>query len=862
MGRIFIIIAAVTSLMIVISSSGTYWFSAMDTDKAKRDAVATIIANSAVNIAQQLETLQKSVDGLAQSPDVVAALASANPQMIAETAAKVQTLVPHSLRVRLLLPGVNDLDTTQTPHMGFGDLEMVRATLADKPNPVIQGEAEHRHLAITSVVRDGQRVVGVVLASLEANLPSQMILKTRIANGLIELKQERLVLAATGEARDKNREPVAIPVSNTRWTIDAWVDVGASLSDMAILGSLIILPVLMSCLAYLIGYRKLRDFFRLDQSSILMAAKDMIQGKHVGNYPMRLEEMQPIIVAMAQFKRVIDQEAVSPAKHGDSDKDDFFDESFGLDFLEDAKPVKTEQFQVASVPVIPVTTAPVIPVPRNENQGMEQNFKATSTMESLEMEFDIDVFGNSAETETISSATSMPTIFHRYGVVGVAGKELDDAAMRNMGRAFASEARQIDVKTVVVARDGRVSSPSLAQALIDGIVSTGCDVIDLGLVPTPVLYFVAHHTEGRSGVMVTGGDLPAEYNGLKMQLHDMALSDEQLQVLQARIADNDYIREIPGSAEQNTLFSNEYIGTMSEEIHIVRPMTVVLDCSNGAAGQIGSMLLKTIGCEVIELNCDIDGRFPGHQPDPCDPANLQALAEAVRTHSADVGIALGADGESMELVDSSGKIIWPDRQMMLFARDVLMAKPGSEIIHDMACSQLLPEKIKKHAGFSVQAKSGRVHLQNALKSSGAALAGGMDGQFLFNDHWFGFADGLYAAVRMIQILSADTRPSAEVFAALPDRPSTPEIRIALAGGETVSLIERMAAEARFNDAIIIDTDGLRVEFIDGWGLVRASNTMPALELRFEADTHDALRRIQSQFKSLMLKIKPGLFLPF
>ena len=845
MGRIFSIIAVISSLMIFLASGATYWFSAIDTDQAKRQAVVSIVDNLAVNLAHEIDTLQQSVDGLAQSPDVIAALASGRPDIIAVTAAKLQTLVPHSLRIRLLLPDVDGLDESQMPHMGFGDLEMVRSTLTGKPKPVIQGEAEDRHLAITSPVNDGQRVIGVVLASLDADLPKQLVLKTHLNNGLIQLKQDRLVLATTGQASNKNEEPVSVPVMNTRWELESWVDVQASLSDMAILGSLIIIPVLMSCLAYFIGYRKLHGFFRQDQSSILKAAKDMIQGKHVGNYPMQLEEMQPIIAAMAQFNRVINQEGVAAAKAGEEEKDDFFDESFDLDFLEDVKPVTTE----------PIRTDAVTTNGRPESVLKAQTKPVT---ESLDMAFDADV-------ATISPTAKLPTVknvFHGFGVCGVVGKDLDEDLIANIGRAFASEAKQSNVKTIVIARDGRVSSPALAKALIEGIVSTGCDVIDLGVVPTPVLCFVAHHTDGRSGVMVTGGDFSAEYNGLKMLLDDKALSDEQIQILKARVDNSDYSQEMPGSAEQNTLFSNEYIGIMSEEIHIVRPMTVVLDCSNGAASQLGPMLLKTIGCEVIELNCDIDGQFPNHGPDPSTPSNLAALIEAVKQHHAEVGIFLDGDGDRMGLVDAAGRIVWPDRQMMLFAKDVLASKAGSEIIYDAACSKQLPERIKKHAGFPVLAKSGRHHLQARLKESGAAFAGDIGGHFLFNDRWFGFSDALYAAVRMIEILSADMRSSNELFDELPNAVSSPEIRIALDHDESLSMMEQMFSKARFNDAFISDSDGMRVEFTDGWGLARVSNTMEGLELRFEADTKDTMRRIQSEFKSLMLKIKPDLSVPF
>lgn len=876
MGRIFGIIAGISALMIMLVGSGTYWFSAADAKNAKREAVDAIVNNLSTSLSMQMDTLQKSVDGLAQAPEVIAALSSGNPEIIKATAAKLQTTIPHNLRLRLLLPTVNDLDESQMPHMGFGDLEMMRATLTGKPSPVIQGDADDRHLAVTSAVSDGQRVVGVVLASINPDLPKQLVSRTQIANGFIELKQDQVVLASLGKTVDKSADPTSIPVANTRWKIETWVAVGASLGDMGLLGAIIGIPALMGCLAFFIGYRKLTDFFRQDQSSILKAAKDMIQGKQVGNYPMQLEEMQPIIAAMAQFKRVISQGNQTYSKGSDENKDAFFEESFDLDFLEDTTPIETKPLESAPISVSNLSS-PVADEPGSDEwQSLSQDIEATPAApipESWDMEIkpttaakaytsDRTVAASATVVAPSKPATTPMNIFHDYDISGVVGKGLDEDIIANLGRAFASEAKQLNVKTIVVARDGRASSPALAQALINGIVSTGCDVLDIGLVPTPVLCFVSHHSEGRTGIMVTGSDLSAEYNGLKMVLHGEPTSTEHIQRLKARIASKDYSLDQAGSVEQNTLFSNEYIGIISEDTHIVRPMTVVVECGNGATSQLGPMLLKTIGCDVVELNCDIGGQLSSHKADSSNPNDLEALIKAVKLNNADVGIAFSGDGDRLSLVDSSGRIIWPDRQMMLFARDVLASKPGAEIIFDAACSKHLPAQIKKRGGYPVLWQSGRSPLQARLRETGAAMAADISGHFLFNDRWFGFADALYAAVRMIGILSADMRSSSELFNELPDNLSTPEMHVMLAEGENTRFIEQLFSQAQFSDAMIVDTDGMRAEFPDGWGLVRASKTKPALELRFEADNHEAMQRIQSRFKALLLKINPDLSLPF
>ncbi len=834
MGRIFSIIAAISALMVLLAGGSSYWFSTAKVDDSKKMAAAAAANGLSTAIALQLETLQQSVDGLADSPEVIAALTSGDPAIIDSVSNKVQGLVPSALRVRLLLPNVNEPDQTSLPHMGFGDVEMVRSTLSAKQKPVIQGEGEDRHLAITSVVVHNGKVVGVVLASLKADLVNQLAARTQLAGGFAEIKQDQIVLAKIGTEAAKIDDPTVITPANSRWLINFWPADGLELTDASLITAIIAIPALLACLAFFMGYRKLADYLRQDQGTLLKAAKDMMTGKNVGNYPVQLAEMQPIISTLAQFKRVIDKDNAPPQSKDETKEFDFFDESFDVDFLEESKPVShdngaSKSANAAAPAPMPVMDSTPVSLPAEFMQNKDKQFA---------------------------------NIFRGYDIRGIVGRGLSEEVVVNIGRAVASEAKQLGIKTIVIGRDGRLTSPALAAALAKGITSTGCDVLDLGLVPTPVLYFVAHHTEGRSGIMITGSHNPADYNGLKIVLNDETLSGNRIQAIKQRIEAGDYSQGETGSIEQNTLFVNEYIGIISEDIHIVRPMKVVVDCGNGAAGQLGPVLLKTLGCEVIGLYCDIDGSFPHHHPDPSKPENLADLAAAVKHHGADVGIAFDGDGDRLGIVDSRGKIIWPDRQMMLFARDVLSRKHGAEIIYDVKCSKHLHEQIVKRGGHPIMWKSGHSLMKAKIKETGAALAGEMSGHIFFNDRWFGFDDALYAAARMIEILSADTRASNEVFADLPDSINTPELNVVLEEGENSRFIEQMFSLANFEGANIINIDGMRVEFADGWGLIRASNTTPSLVLRFEADSKEAMSRIQGQFKSLMLQIKPNLSLPF
>lgn len=857
MGRIFSIIAALSAVMVLLAGMGAYWFSTASGKSAETEAANSVAASLAISLSLQLDTLQKSVDGLAQSADVIAALSNGDPGLIRATADKLQTTIPYNLVLRLLPLNTNDLDQSQSPHMGFGDIEMARATLTGKPKPAIQGDAEHRHLAITSAVSNGQQIVGVLLASLNPNLVQHIIVKTPFKNGLIEVKQDQLLLGSIGDTSEKNDDPGKIEVENSRWNVYAWVNTSTSLTDIGVLSGIILIPALLACLTFFVGYRKLAEYFHLDQGSILKAAKDLLQGKTVGNYPMQLIELQPIIAAMIQFKRVTGREAESLPADGEISDNDFFDESFDIDFLDESPPAASDSSLSAPISSSDMSTLTSVSMPGMEGWDMDLENSSTAAVATAKAKSTTPM-----PAALTQEQTALTSLFRDYDILGIAGNILNEEVVSNIGRAFASEAKLLNIDTIVVARDGRNSSPSLTAALISGITASGCDVLDIGLVPTPVMFFVSYHSAGRTGVMITGSQHAAKYNGLKMVLNGEPLLPEQISSLKNRVINHDYSQSQPGSVEQNSHFSNEYIGIISEDTHILRPMTVVIDCANGAAGEMGPTLLKTIGCDVVELYCEIDGQFPNHQPDPGNPANMDALIKAVKLNNADLGIAIDGDGERMGLVDSSGRIISTDRQMMLFARDVLAIKPGSEAIYDTACTRNLPEQIKKRGGRPVIWKNGSTPLQTRLRQTGASMAGDVEGHLLFNDRWFGFTDALYAAVRMIEILSAETRTSSEIFNDIPDSIISPLMQIPVAEGENSRLMEKMFSLASFSDADIVNVDGMRVEFPDGWGLVRASSSSSTLSLRFEADNHDAMKRIQTEFKSLLLQVNPDISLPF
>lgn len=453
-------------------------------------------------------------------------------------------------------------------------------------------------------------------------------------------------------------------------------------------------------------------------------------------------------------------------------------------------------------------------------------------------------------------------IFRAYDIRGIVETDLTPNAVELIGKAFGTRAGELNQSTVVIGRDGRLSSPELAQRLADGIRSTGVNVIDVGLVPTPVLYFATYEYNTGTGVMITGSHNPPNYNGLKMMMAGNTLHSDSIQSLLACIQNKAFTQ-----AEQTGEFETRdvvpaYIERITGDIKLDKPIQFAFDCGNGAAGDVATRLFNALNCKATGLFTDIDGNFPNHHPDPSKPDNLQDLIACVQENNLDVGLAFDGDGDRLGVVDKNGHIIWADRQMMLYAQDILSRHPNSPIVFDVKCSQHLAKVITQAKGQAMMGKTGHSFVKAKMKETGALLGGEMSGHIFFKERWFGFDDGLYTAVRLLEILSQSDKTPTELFDALPNSVNTPEINIQFAEGEHYTFINRFIAEANFPEAEKITIDGVRANFANGWGLVRASNTTPCLVLRFEADDDSALADIQSQFKTQMLNIDPNLDINF
>jgi phosphomannomutase/phosphoglucomutase len=459
-----------------------------------------------------------------------------------------------------------------------------------------------------------------------------------------------------------------------------------------------------------------------------------------------------------------------------------------------------------------------------------------------------------------------PGIFRAYDIRGVVGRELTPQVAAWIGQAVGSVMAEQGLTDIVVGRDGRLSGPELAGGLIEGLRRAGRNVIDVGMVPTPVVYFAAYHLRAGSGVAVTGSHNPPDYNGFKIVVGGETLSGDAILDLYARIRDGRLHQADTGSLQQQAV-DEDYIRRIADDVQLERPLKVVVDAGNGVAGEIGPRLLEAIGAEVIPLYCEVDGSFPNHHPDPSDPHNLEDLVQMVKRFDADLGLAFDGDGDRLGVVTREGRIIYPDRLLMLYAADVLQRNPGALVIYDVKCTGKLSDYVLRHGGSPLMWKTGHSLIKSKMRETEAELAGEMSGHFFFKERWYGFDDGLYSAARLLEILAGRVETPSEVLDELPDSISTPEIKVPVDGADAHALVASFAQAAQaedspFSGARLTTIDGLRADWNDGWGLVRASNTTPVLVLRFEADDQAALVRIKELYREQLRTLLPGAALDF
>ena len=445
-------------------------------------------------------------------------------------------------------------------------------------------------------------------------------------------------------------------------------------------------------------------------------------------------------------------------------------------------------------------------------------------------------------------------IFRANDIRGIAFEDLTEEVIFALGKALGTESLNRKQDYFIIGRDGRISSPRLFEWLSEGVLSTGCNVIDIGIVPSPVFYHSTFKLKSSSGVVITGSHNPGNYNGFKILFNNSSTSSEEIQSIKKRIKEQDFLS---GSGNIESLDVIEsYIEEVKRNINLNRPMNISIDCGNGAAGVVAERVYNGLGCKVEGLYCDLNGNFPNHHPDPSRPENVEDLIKSVLKNKSEIGLAFDGDADRLGVISPSGEMIFPDMQMILFCQHVLKEKPNSKIVFDVKCSKLLEEAILKSNGIPIMSKTGHTFIKSMIREHGAILGGEMSGHIFFNDRWPGFDDGVYAGARMLEILSRSE--GEDIFRTLPKLVSTPEINIETTDEDKFSIIDDFKGMSNFKDGKIIDIDGIRVEFDNGWGLLRASNTSPVLVLRFEADSQKTLNKIKDRFKDTLQEIEPSL----
>lgn len=480
-----------------------------------------------------------------------------------------------------------------------------------------------------------------------------------------------------------------------------------------------------------------------------------------------------------------------------------------------------------------------------------------------EVKADLAILGgtNMAEYKIINDISKH--IFRTYDIRGIVDKTLTSDAIYTIGLAIGSEACERKQNEIVIGRDGRLSGPVFLEALSAGLQKSGCKVINIGEVPTPTLYYAAHALETFSGIMLTGSHNPPDYNGIKIVLGGITLCEDAIQDLYDRIINNRF--HIGQGKETNLNIIDQYINRITTDTKLEKPLKIVVDCGNGVGGKVAPDLFRKLGCTVMELFCEVDGTFPNHHPDPLVAENLTDIIQEVKKQNADIGLAFDGDADRLGVVTNKGEIIWPDRQMILFIKDILPRHPGASIPFDVKCTRHLANEIVKNGGKPVMSKTGHALMKAKMQELNAPLGGELSGHIFFKERWYGFDDGIYTGARLLEIISKDSRSVSKIFADIPNSINTPELKMDISEDAKYQFMEKFlskAKQAKYNDTKISTIDGIRIDFNDGFGLVRASNTTPSIIFRFEGDTPEALARIKKIFKQQLLAVDENLNLPF
>ena len=770
----------------------------------------SVAEQEADRIAAHVSGYVLGLTNLARDPALQQELASNDRAALQRREERLRYVFPGALRVRLLAPGQDRVDTSQSPHLGYACLDLLhqaeRGTEPPGAEVHVLGTPQ-QHIGMVQAVRGANgKLLGDIQLTLDVRLLQGWLGDTR-SKGFMELTQgipggQSLVLTTTGDkALQSQGEHFGVPVEGTRWQLEVWIPPASSSGLLGFWGVYGAAILLLTLAVYLL-FRILGRILKADVVSLMQLTRDVLQGTKRYEQPLRLREVKAAALMLSRLppattlQRERDRSDIFGAKpapfqvRDDVDTGPMFRDKQGVMVEELAENPFAPRDEPAIAEVRPATAAPA---------------------------------GRSGPNAA-SSAAGGPLaseIFKAYDIRGIVGQTLTADGIYQIGRALGSIAAEQGIAKIAFARDGRLSGPELGGALVRGLREAGRDVLDIGQAPTPVLYYAASEMAGGSGVMLTGSHNPPQYNGLKMMLAGDTLAGDTIQAIKRRIE----ARELAGGqgAYETANVLGDYIERITSDVKLKRRMKVAVDCGNGVAGLVAPKLLRALGCDLVELYCDVDGNFPNHHPDPSQPENLQALIRAVKEQRAELGLAFDGDGDRLGVVSGDGSVIWPDRQMMLYAGDVLSRNPGATIIFDVKCTTNLARAIAKHGGRPLMWRTGHSLIKAKMKEIGAPLAGEMSGHIFFKDRWYGFDDALYTAARLLEILAGDVRQPRVVFASLPDTVNTPELRLDMAEGSQHEFMDRLLAAANFDNGLVTAIDGLRVDFEDGywrrWGFL-------------------------------------------
>ncbi len=797
---------------------------------------------------QKVGQLQNHLLHISQQTSTRDALQNFNPESLLAIRDELTRNIPDLININLLPFGSAKLSADKNL-LSFREIDMINnAEVGARVPAEVDTSRDIPVLRLVQAVKaeNTDAVVGVILASFSLDALSNQLERFDAQYGSIKLIQSfrgnSRTIIQRGEPFNDEQLVLSVELNNPNWRLQFQPSVQLAQENTlsrAAFWAPLAFAFFAICLSILVAYVRLRQSVRNDAVTLVSYCRSLIERSHekTPRFSLSLFGSMAKTLEYSQRENVLDDNARFARK-------------------------RAEQKQA-----------------EQSAEVREQNQEALNAEILDDDILDLDLVGFEAEAgepaadeqpaETPTEQVIKPDvplkpvpagIFRAYDIRGIVDETLDTDIAYRIGQAVGTEAAIKGEHSVVVGADGRLSSPELCAALIQGLRDTGRNVINIGTVPTPVVYFATHNLQTKSGVMITGSHNPSNYNGFKIVIAGETLANESIQALHKRIEENKFVQ---GSGlQENVDIVDSYIERIVNDIAIAKPLKVVVDCGNGVASVVGPRLLEDLGCEVIPLYCEIDGRFPNHHPDPGKPENLQEVIAAVAEHNADIGLAFDGDGDRLGVVTNAGNIIWPDRLLMLFAKDVASRNPGADIIYDVKCSRRLSGLISEYGCRPIMWKTGHSLIKAKMRETGALLAGEMSGHIFFKERWFGFDDGIYSAARLLEILGTELQDAEQLFESFPDDLSTPEINIEVTEESKFEIVRNLQEKAEFDEGDISTIDGVRVDFENGWGLVRASNTTPVLVLRFGAEDAVALEQIQNRFKKELLAVEPNLAIPF